>query len=110
MGFRRGVKRERLPVSVDGLEVMALHLRPVALLEGAQGQLPLSLPQARVLYPQVRIWLSDTNKFVRAWSYNALHLLAKVEPKFAAEVAEILRMGLEDEPPSVKARIRQCLK
>ncbi len=58
----------------------------------------------------LRIQLNDTNKFVRAWSYNGFHLLAAQHPEYRTEVDQFLERGLRDEAPSVKARIRQILK
>lgn len=58
----------------------------------------------------VRDCLADTNKFVRAWAYNAFYLLAKQHPKFQDEAIQFLNLGITDEPSSVKVRIRKCLE
>lgn len=58
----------------------------------------------------IRHAISNENKFVRAWAYNAFHLLAGVFPQYKDEALQFLNMALRDEAPSVKARIRQILK
>ena len=55
-------------------------------------------------------FLQAPNKFLRAWSYNALAILAEQHPKFRKEVAALLRHGAEDEAASVRARIRNAMK
>lgn len=59
------------------------------------------------LYAKLRHNLSHDNKLIRAWSYHALAVLAKQYPEFKQEVDELLAMALNDEAPSVKARIRR---
>jgi len=58
----------------------------------------------------IRQSLVDLNKFVRAWAYNAYYLLSKQYPIYRKEAEEFLNLGLHDEPASVKARIKHCLK
>ncbi len=58
----------------------------------------------------IRQSLIDVNKFVRAWAYNAFYLLSKQYPIYKAEAEKFLKLGLNDEPASVKARIKHCLK
>ena len=57
----------------------------------------------------LRECLVDSNKFVRAWTYNGWYLLAQQHPEFQEEVEKFLEMALRDEAPSVKARIRNLL-
>jgi len=54
--------------------------------------------------------LSDSNKFVKAWCYNGLYELAVEFPELQYEVSELLYLALENEPASVKARVRKLLK
>lgn len=61
-------------------------------------------------YAKLRHNLSHDNKFIRAWSYHALAVLAKQYAKFEKEVDELLAMALKGEAPSVKARVRGILK
>ncbi len=53
--------------------------------------------------------LSDDNKFVRAWAYDAFYRLGQQYPEYGPESQQVLQMGLADEPPSVTARIRKIL-
>ena len=52
----------------------------------------------------------DANKFVRAWTYNALADLAAQHPAQQAEVRALLDRGADDEAASVRARLRRIAK
>jgi len=54
--------------------------------------------------------LADENKFIRSWAYNGFHCLSIQFTEYKAEVAQFFQLALQDEAPSVKARIRQILK
>lgn len=54
--------------------------------------------------------LTHANKFVRAWAYNGLAVLAAQFPEYRTEANEILEMGMRDEVAAVKARIRNVMK
>lgn len=54
--------------------------------------------------------LQNPNKFVRAWSYSAMHELAVTFPEFQPQVKEFLQMAQQDEAPSVLARINKILE
>ena len=58
----------------------------------------------------LRLCLSDTNKFVRAWSYNGFYELARQYPQYRQEAEQFFAMALRDEAASVKARIRNIMK
>lgn len=58
----------------------------------------------------LRAAVTDSNKFVRAWSYNGFYELATQFPEYRAEVEERLASAMEDEAASVKARIRNIMK
>ena len=62
------------------------------------------------LYAFLRITLTDSNKFVRAWSYNGLYELSRQHSKYIDETKEYFEMAMRDEVPSVKARIRNAMK
>lgn len=62
------------------------------------------------LYRILKNNLTHTNKFVRAWVYNGLAVLADQFPEYKTEASEILKMGMRDEVAAVKARIRNILK
>ncbi len=55
-------------------------------------------------------YLGDDNKFVRAWTYNALAALAAQHPAQQAEVRALLDRGADDEAASVRARLRRIAK
>lgn len=57
----------------------------------------------------VRQHISGNNKFVKAWAYNGFYLLACQYPEYQAEVLSFLQMAMEDEAPSIKARVRKAL-
>lgn len=54
--------------------------------------------------------LTDSNKFVRAWSYNGFYELALQYPEYTSEVQQFFKTALKDEAASVKARIRNIAK
>lgn len=54
--------------------------------------------------------LYDENKFVRAWAYNGLAVLAEQYPSYRDEVAGHLKRGQAKEAASVRARIRNVCK
>lgn len=58
----------------------------------------------------IRHSLTSDNKFVRAWAYNGFDVLATQFSQYRQEVDEFMRMALQDEAASVKARIRNILK
>lgn len=57
------------------------------------------------LYAKLRYNLSHDNKFIRAWSYHSLAVLAKQYTKFTKDVDGLVTMALKDEGPSIKVRI-----
>ncbi len=54
--------------------------------------------------------IASKNKFVRAWAYNGYYELSRQYPEYRESVGHLLQQGLESEPASVKARIRNILK
>lgn len=58
----------------------------------------------------LRQHLGDSNKFVKAWSYNGLFTLAKQYPEYRREFRELIELAKQNEPASVKARIRNIEK
>lgn len=62
------------------------------------------------VYHFLRLNLTDQNKFVRAWCYNGLYLLAAQYPKYKLETEQFFELAMRDEAASVKARIRQISK
>lgn len=51
--------------------------------------------------------LADENKFIRAWAYSGMHDLAIQYPEYEREVKSLFKEAIENEAPSVKARIRK---
>ncbi|GAA3932837.1 hypothetical protein [Litoribacillus peritrichatus] len=58
----------------------------------------------------VRSCLTEINKFVRAWAYNAMFELACQFPDLQPEVEVMFEAASEDEAASVKARVRNIQK
>ncbi|MCG8479081.1 MAG: hypothetical protein MI724_08310 [Spirochaetales bacterium] len=58
----------------------------------------------------LRETLTDSNKFVRAWSYNGLYELAKQHGEYLHEIEERFDTAMRTESASVKARIRNIMK
>ena len=58
----------------------------------------------------LRLCLSDSNKFVRAWAYNGFYELACQHSEYKDEAKLFLAMAMKDEAPSIKARIRNITK
>ena len=82
-----------------------------------QLQLLQSLPHLQIsrsmktpLRLQIDELLKSENKMVRAWTYNAFHLLALQYPEYRSEVEDLLLKSLETEAPSAVARIRALLR
>ncbi|MDJ0951908.1 MAG: hypothetical protein QNJ94_23600 [Alphaproteobacteria bacterium] len=73
----------------------------------------LAIPAGRAAALRVLLagpaYLGDANKFLRAWSYNALAVLAAQHPDYRQDVAELLTDG-RDDAASVRARLRQIFK
>lgn len=62
--------------------------------------------QRKLVEAFARAGLQDVNKFVRAWSYNGLCLLAERFTELQDEAKSIVAMAMKDEAASVKARLR----
>ncbi|QEG37813.1 hypothetical protein [Bythopirellula goksoeyrii] len=74
-------------------------------------QLRVTSQQAEPLFQTIAGFLdSEDNKFVRAWSYNGLIVLATQHRKLRKKVASLIAEGQQEEAASVKARIRKALK
>lgn len=72
--------------------------------------LPVPERDKEAVWSLLREWLSHENKFIRAWSYGGLAHVADQFAEFRTEAIALLRLGMRDEPASVKARIRNALK
>ena len=72
--------------------------------------LPIAKEDKKRVEAFLRETLTDTNKFVRAWSYNGFYELAMQYPEYTHEVKQFFEMALVDEAASVKARIRNLMK
>ncbi len=72
--------------------------------------MPVAVENKQTVESFLRDGLANKNKFVRAWSYNGLYLLAMQYPEYQKEVRPLLEQALVEEAASVKARIRKLLK
>ena len=72
--------------------------------------LNLSTDHKDAVEPFVRDSLTSPNKFVRAWALNGFILLSQQFDELAAEADSRVAHALENEAPSVKARLRAILK
>lgn len=80
----------------------------------------MSIPQTEIqpLEHFLRHSLTADNKFVRAWSYNGFYELASQypgdqvagQPRRQKECMQFFDLAMQDEAPSVKARIRNLMK
>lgn len=73
-------------------------------------RLSIPVPSAVPLYHFLKHQLAHDNKFIRAWAYNGLDVLAQQFPEYREETEQLLQMALRDEPASVQARIRQIFR
>jgi len=72
--------------------------------------MPIENQEKKYVDRFLRITLIDTNKFVRAWSYNGFYELARQHPEYISEAKQFFEMAMRDEAPSIKARIRNIMK
>lgn len=54
--------------------------------------------------------IDDKNKFVRAWAYSGLYLLAQLDPDYEKDVVTRIEHAIKTEAPSIKARLRKVLE
>jgi len=68
----------------------------------------------RDAYPQVEAFvrkcLEGSKPFVRAWAYQGLYEIAQYTPELIPELKNLCEYALEEESPSVKARVRKILE
>jgi len=57
----------------------------------------------------VRECLIDSNKFVRAWAYNALYELTKYIPELKSELEFMCHKAMETESEAIKSKVRKIL-
>ena len=72
--------------------------------------MPIGRPECEKVYNFLKNNLSDTNKFVRAWTYNGFYELARQYPEYVDKTKKYFELAMKDEAASVKARIRNLLK
>lgn len=72
----------------------------------------MSIPKENraTLHRDLRALIRDENKFVRAWAFNGVFVLADQYPEHQREAKKLLQIALLDEPASVKARVRNAIK
>ncbi len=53
--------------------------------------------------------LMSSRKLVKAWAYNGFHELANQYSEYQDEATQLFQIALQNEPASVKARVRKIL-
>ncbi len=71
---------------------------------------PQSVAETLVSVMKGSGYVGAPNKFVRAWAYNGLAVLADGHPAYREEVAALLTAAERDEAASVRARIRAIVR
>ncbi|XOV79047.1 MAG: hypothetical protein ACFHVJ_19325 [Aestuariibacter sp.] len=105
----QGITAEQTKRVVDTLRDYSHWEAQLHILQSFQ-YLDLHLVNKDRCYNTLHRLLQNKNKFVRAWAYNGLHLLAKAFPEYQEMAREFLEMALRDEAPSVTARIKKILQ
>mgnify|MGYP000445183146 CR=1 FL=1 len=72
--------------------------------------MPIGEAEKKNVEAFLRHCLTDSNKFVRAWTYNGFYEISLQYPEYKKETKLFFEMAMRDEAPSVKARIRNILK
>lgn len=72
--------------------------------------MPIGETISAEVYQFVQQCLTDKKKFVRAWAYNGLYLLAKQHGEYEAEARQKLDAAMRKESGSIKARARNIFK
>lgn len=65
---------------------------------------------AKIVFDTVENKLISNQKFVRAWAYSGVALIADQHPRFRDRAALLLAKSDADEAASVRARVRQIRK
>lgn len=73
-------------------------------------KLPIPAQDRDAIWAELRNGINHENKFVRAWSYGGVAHIADQFAEHRREALALLALGMKDEPPAVKARIRNALK
>jgi hypothetical protein len=72
--------------------------------------MPISKNEIKTVEAFLRVSLTDSNKFIRAWAYNGFYEMAIQYPEYKNETKQFFEMAMRDEAASVKARIRNIIK
>ena len=72
--------------------------------------MPIGELEKRNVEAFLRKCLVENYKFVRAWAYNGFYEMSRQYPEYREEAEEFFQMAMNDEAPSVKARIRKIIK
>lgn len=68
-------------------------------------------PQAEeLLYQTLQTHIKASHKFVRAWAYNGLGIIAKQNPHYQPAITALFDAAAKTESASVKVRIRKARK
>ena len=72
--------------------------------------LTISAPFEKQTVVFIRECLKEKNKFVKAWAYNGMAVIALQYPGYLDETKRLLGQAMDREAASVKARIRNIFK
>lgn len=97
---------DRIYAALPGLQHWASKLHVLQCLP----HMTIPSKRSKDLEVFLRACLTDTNKFVRAWSYGAFHALAAQHREYRDEATQIFARALSEEAPAVRARVRQVVK
>ncbi len=74
------------------------------------GNLTLPSTLAEGLWHALVEGTKDANKFIRAWSYYGLAVLAEQHPTYRVRALSLLAVAEHEDAPSVRARVRRIRK
>jgi len=72
--------------------------------------MPIAKTDKRNVERFLRVCLTDTNNFVRAWAYNGFYVLSLQYSEHKEEALVFFDIAMKDETPAVKARVRNIMK
>ncbi len=113
--LKRGLEEGQLLTAVQTKALLALlekELHWEAQLHILQIFPHLKIPKAsrNRLFVTLKNLLDSSNKFVKAWTFNGLYVLADQFSEYRNDVLPLLQAGMDEEAGSTKARIRNAIK
>ncbi len=109
--LEKGVEADRA-VSLELLRLLSVLTADMAIVHVLQclPRLSFSSAQHERLHRRLEVLRAHPRPFVRAWAYNGYALLARADPRYAAETEALFESALASEAASVCARIRNARK